>query len=284
MLHRLRALVDKAIEDRRIQEPLHVLAATAVVKVFGSFRAKVAFDLVRRLHNAYAILKAADDARAMGLRAVTVAEFGVAAGEGLMNMCRIAEQVRRATSVRVDVVGFDTGKGMPPAVDYRDHPDIYQAGDFPMDFKALSAALPPHGRLILGDIRTTGPQFIASLDPAAPLGYAVIDVDYYSSAVECMRMLSGPADRFLPRTMLYFDDVHEEEHNTACGELLAIHEFNAAHPRRRIERYDFLKYKRVFRNKPWLDKIYFLHVLDHPRRSDVTPGQRQRVLANRYLA
>jgi hypothetical protein len=30
----------------------------------------------------------------------------------------------------VSVVGFDSGVGMPPPLDYRDHPDLYQQGTF----------------------------------------------------------------------------------------------------------------------------------------------------------
>ena len=41
-------------------------------------------------------------------------EFGVAPGGGLMNMCWIAEKVSRETRVKFDIIGLDSGEGMPP--------------------------------------------------------------------------------------------------------------------------------------------------------------------------
>src|ERR1039457_5891009 len=109
----------------RLTEPLHLNFLALWVAAFGSFRQRVNFDLILRQHNAFAILSAADRARALRLNKITVIEFGVAAGAGLLNMCRIAGRVTKATGVEIQVIGFDTGSGMPPARGYRDHPDLY---------------------------------------------------------------------------------------------------------------------------------------------------------------
>jgi hypothetical protein len=83
-------------------------------------------------------LEAAERARSLGLKRVTIAEFGVASGGGLLAMCQFARQATKETGVDFQIVGFDTCTGLPPPVDYRNHRDLFQHGDYPM---------PDHGRL-----------------------------------------------------------------------------------------------------------------------------------------
>jgi hypothetical protein len=200
-------------------------------------------------------------------------EFGVAAGAGLLNMAGIAERVSSATGVEVRVVGFDTGKGMPPPVDYRDHPDHYFTGDFAMDVGRLRAALPPRASLVIGDIADTASAFVDDVDPLCPIGFVALDVDYWSSTAAALRIFEHTEpERYLPRTPLYLDDITFASHNRWCGEVLAVEEFNQRNKSRKIERYRFLGHERLFRRSMWIDQIYNLHVLDHPLRS--TPQDR----------
>src|SRR5690606_30770495 len=96
----------------RVTEPLHLNLMSLGVAAFGSFRAKVAFDLILRQQHAYAILACADLAREMDIHEVSLVEFGVAAGAGMLNICELAKRVTRETGVRFRIFGFDTGKGM----------------------------------------------------------------------------------------------------------------------------------------------------------------------------
>jgi hypothetical protein len=84
----------------RLTEPIHLNVASLFVAAFGSYRAKVAFDVVVRPQYAYSILRAADQAREYGISRLTITEFGVASGAGLLNMCRLAERTTKATGVR----------------------------------------------------------------------------------------------------------------------------------------------------------------------------------------
>jgi hypothetical protein len=268
----------------RLTEPLHMNILSLFVALFGGVRKKIAFDLLVRQHNAFALLNAADRAERNGVPGFTVVEFGVAAGAGLLNLCELAEKVTRATGVKISIVGFDSGAGMPPPRDYRDHPDYYATGDFPMpDFDGLRARLPPNARLILGEISQTLPGFIASLPPSAPLGYVVLDVDYYWSSVECLKILSGPPEAYLPDVLVYADDVTYLDHNEWQGELAAIANFNREHDKRKIGRLNNLAQHRLFRNATWLTQMYAAHVLDHPAKSHERTGG-QIVLNNPYLA
>jgi hypothetical protein len=198
------------ILEECLTESVHLNNLAALIEAaVGGFRAKVAWDLVTRPHYAYGLLEAADQARQAGLDSCTAVEFGVAGGEGLLNLCVLAERVNAATGVKVRIAGFDTGQGMPPPVDWRDHPEQFGAGDFPMDRERLSGRLPPNCRLILGPVDETVPEFLGgALTPSAPLSFVAFDLDYYSST---KRALVLPADpdpaKYLFLPILYFDDI-----------------------------------------------------------------------------
>lgn len=274
----------KRLLRERLSEPLHLNAISAAVAMFGDFRSKVDFDLVVRPQHAYCLLTAADQAKKYGYTKVTALEFGVANGAGLQNMCAIAEQVTKATGIEFEIVGFDTGKGMPDPIDYRDHPEAYQPGWFPMqEPDKLRAALPPNAHLIIGDVAETAPAFLKTLTPEAPIGFMSLDVDYYSSSVDALRVLAGRPELYLPVVGFYADDINFIEHNKWSGELLAIEEFNEAHTFRKIAPHQFLRESRIFQRAKWIGHIFILHVLDHPRRATVLKGGEVLVLSNPYL-
>jgi hypothetical protein len=250
----------------RLGEPLHLNLLAACVALCGDFRTKVAFDLVERRRYAYPMLKAADQALALGLLKIYVLEFGIAAGAGLRNLAWLAERVTKATGVEIGLVGFDSGAGMPPPIDYRDYPEEFIAGDFPMaDYEGLLADLPASVKVILGPVETTIPGFVEKLD--APIGFVSLDVVYWSSTVAAMQVLAGPADRYLPMVQLYLGAIHRDNSCPAVGELAAVAAFNAGHPSRPIYPATHLREKRIFKSAMWLNTIYVMHTLDHPTRS-----------------
>jgi hypothetical protein len=268
----------------RLSEPLHLNACSLFAAAFGSFETKVYFDLVLRQHNAFCLLQAARFAKARGYEAFTAIEFGVANGAGLLNMAAIASKVTRATGIRIELAGFDSGGGMPPARDFRDHPDLYGAGDFPMqDRERLLAKLPGGARLVLGDVAETVGPYLASVRENCPIGYVVLDVDYYSSALECLNVFDGPENLYLPETLLYLDDIAFPRHNPWQGERLALGEFNAGREKRKACPYNFLRSSRLFKNASWIDHVFVMHVLDHAAKSEPREGPPQ-VLVNPYLA
>ncbi len=275
------AFWERALRDR-LAEPLHLNLASAFVSLFGSFRAKVAFDLVDRRRYAFCVLKAADYAKAMGVPKIYAVEFGIAAGAGLVNLAQIGQQVTKATGVEIGLVGLDSGTGMPRPADYRDYPEEFVEGDFPLPDRALvQRNVPPGTRLVYGPIAETAGSFLDELD--APIGFVSLDLAFYSSTVDAMRALLGPADRYLPMTLVYLGAVLMDSANPAVGELLAVAEFNRDHPLRQVHPFTALREKRIFKNGAWLNQIHTLHVLDHPRRSGVDPLRRDTwVLANPY--
>jgi hypothetical protein len=259
----------RRIAIERLTEPLHLNAIAAVVALVGDTRLKIQFDLLVRQQHAYGLLAAADLAKSRGLSRVTAIELGVGGGTGLLNICELSERIRRETGVAFDVVGFDTGKGLPPPKDHRDHPELYRSGWFPMDVDAVRAALPANARLVLGDLSETTHDFIQTLDPQAPVGFVTLDVDFYSSSRAALELLKGNANCYLPYFPLYVDDIALPSNTQFAGELLAIKEFNDENAYRKID-FDWnLVHQRVFKHAEWLTHMYKVHVLDHAERNDL---------------
>jgi hypothetical protein len=283
LLHKVPRRLGRVLYER-FPEPLHLNILSIFVALFGSYKMKIACDLVVRQQYAFSLLKTAELALAQGLRSVTVIEFGVAAGAGLVNICEISRNITKLTGVDFEIFGFDSGRGMPPPRDHRDHPEVFSEGSFPLiDRSALIRALPPNAKLILGDIEETLPSFIANLSPTSPVGFVVIDVDYYSSAKECLNVFIGAPDHYLPWTLVYLDDTGFESANPWAGELLAVREFNDENEMRKIHLFTGLRHKRLFKHTSWFDQVYLLHVLDHARRSVSGASKEIKVLTNLYL-
>lgn len=275
----------KRLLTERLSEPLHLNLLSLVVAATGTIESKIYFDLVLRQHQAFGLLNAARKAKALGASRVTAVEFGVASGAGLLNMCEIADRLTPRLGIAFDIVGFDSGAGMPAPQDYRDHPEHYAHNDFPMqDVAGLRQRLPANATLELGELSDTVGPFTQRLSDASPLGFASLDVDYFSSSVVALTLFDGEPGAYLPAVDLYVDDLAFETHNSWSGELGAIREFNEQHELRKIEPHRMLREERVFKHPRWLSHMHTVHVLDHPYRSPeyVRPAD-SRVLENPYM-
>jgi len=226
------------------------------------FMLKVEADLYDRPHYAYGLSRAAQQAKALNIPAISCIEFGVGSGAGLLSLESIAAEVEAATGVRIEVYGFDTGRGLPPPEDYRDLPYLYRGGFYPMDEQALRNRL-QRAELVLGDVAETAPEF-RSTHAAAPIGFISFDLDYYSSTARAFKIFDGDLDRFLPRVLCYFDDISNAE-ALQCdftGEALAIAEFNDMREEAKIDRVAGLSESRAI-PMPWNRQIYACHFFHH---------------------
>jgi len=253
------------------------------VNLTGDFRQKEQHGLIHRPNYAYGLLRAADTAKFFGFSAVTVCEFGVATGNGLLNMAHLASLVAEVTGVRFRVVGFDTGAGLLPPSGPKDHPELWSGGDFAMqDPEDLKQRLAGRAELVLGDIAETIGPFVESLQADCPLGFVSIDVDVYSATVSALKGLHGPHDRYLPAVSFYFDDILFYFANEACGELAAIAEHNAEWPQRPVHTDRSLPGWRGDGPAPWHRAMYVAHILDHPLRT--SPRARDSLSLQEHLA
>lgn len=208
-------------------------------------------------------MAAAEQAVRQKLPAISVAEFGVAGGSGLVALQEAAAAVERETGVAITVYGFDTGKGLPTLLteDHRDHPDIWQAGDFPMDEPKLRSMLSSRTKLVLGNVTETAANFFQTHEPH-PLGFISVDVDLYSSTVPVLNLVGNAAGRMLHHMPMYFDDVDMVFTHARAGELLAISEFNQKYSQSVfIDQWRGLKAFRPFPEAPYLERMYLAHDL-----------------------
>jgi hypothetical protein len=212
---------------------------------------------------AWCTLHAAHLAKTLGIARISVVEFGVAGGNGLVALERAAGHVEQWLGVGIDVYGFDTGVGLPKPIDWRDAPNLYREGDFPMHRERLEDRL-NSARLFLGDVRDSVPDFLAM--PPSPLGFIAVDLDLYSSTVHALRVLLSEHRLLLPRVHCYFDDILGYTYGDHNGERLAIDELNAASGSRKLYPIYGLRHfvPHSQRDSPWPEQVYLAHILDHP--------------------
>jgi hypothetical protein len=234
----------------------------------GTVRDKERMGLLPKPSYAYGLFRAADVARFLGKRRVTVCEFGVATGNGLLALINLAALISCETGVEFRIVGFDTGEGLPQICSYPDHPELWSAGDFPMvDRAALVKRVDGRAELLFGDIKDTVGGFIASLSPEVPLGFVSVDVDIYTASHASLRCFEGGPELYLPAISMYFDDVSSFFSNRWCGELRAIEEFNQVGEFRKIDRDRTMINRAVNKSYIWHEHMYVCHVLDHESRT-----------------
>lgn len=212
MLNRLKKRIKRLIDKKKI----------------GSFKFRMRTNALERMHYAYICYNAAHLAKKLNYNQISVIEYGVAGGRGLLILEEYAEEIKKILDVQIDIFGFDLGSGLPKPKDYRDLPYHWKEGFFTMNEKKLKSKL-KFSKLIIGNINSTSKDFFLKNNPA-PIGAIVYDFDFYSSTKIAMSMLKADSKFFLPRIYCYFDDVigsETELYNDFTGERLAINEFNA---------------------------------------------------------
>lgn len=259
-----------------MEPPFRLLTRQLLKRLPVSVWARERWDLSPRPAYLLGLLTGAEVARYRGVPEISAIEFGVAGGQGLLTLQEEAEAVERETGVSIKVYGFDYGGGLPSMTgDYRDHPDYWKVGDFPMDKEALRGKLSLRTRLILGDVKDSVSRFIeTTLD--APIGFVSFDLDLYSSTIHAFKIFTHSKKRMLPQVPLYFDDVVENlvSHKFA-SELLAIEEFNAQTHNVKIDQWRGVKLGRPFPELPFLDSMYVAYDLEAITATTLTRGERR---------
>ena len=94
----------------------------------GSVENKVKYGVYAYAQYAYGVYWAAFLAKQLGMPRMTAVEFGVAGGRGLLALEHMSLAIGAHLGVEIDIVGFDSGEGMPTPADYRDLPHIWNVG------------------------------------------------------------------------------------------------------------------------------------------------------------
>lgn len=259
-------MIDRIVDIATRPVPLRTLIARRLLRRWpvGSYRARLHAGAVNRPAYGWCLYHAAIEARALGHKAITVVELGVAGGNGLVCILEHRKEIERDLKVELVVVGFDAGTGLPASDDPRDLLYCWPTGSFEMDIPALERRIRGQAELLLGDVRTTIPRWDPR--PDAPLGAIFFDLDLYSSTVSALALLER--ENILPRIWCYFDDIcgyGQDVTTDRIGEREAIREFNLD-PRRALQN-DHLSPAYTFKGAPpeaWHQQIYAYHRMNHP--------------------
>lgn len=267
MKHRLSSLGRSVVRWALDPHPIRTASLIGIERWnLGSYEFRVGQGAVDRPHYAYCVWQAARLAQRLGVPRISVIEFGVAGGNGLLSLERHAAKTSEATGVTIDVYGFDTGEGLPAPTDYRDLPYRWKPGFFEMNESELRSRL-TSATLVLGDVRDTLSTFAASYSPA-PIGAVMQDMDLYSSTMAALAVFDLDEKHRMPRIFTYFDDIIGKEtalYNDYTGERLAIAEFNDRHVSQKISP-AYCLLNRV--SQRWHPKIFVTHDFEHSRYNE----------------
>lgn len=289
----LRKIFDPRIWGRiyieRLGEPFIYNLVSFFVFLFGNIVTKIKYDTIPRqpyafgLGEAFRIAK--EQSNTLKIKRIVIIEFGVASGAGLLNLCKISEKLSQHYNLEVLVVGFDSGEGMPHPVDFRDHPEKYLDGDFPPhDRDLLDEVLPSNAEVVYGPIIDCVGQLDRKLLDGDFISFISIDVDYWSSTNDCLKIFYNKKLTFLPTVPMYFDDVNNIDHHPYAGELLSIQEFNDSNLLKKIVKMNQLRNWRIFKNALYLDQMYWFYELENDYFTRDFHTNRKRVrLSNPYL-
>jgi len=249
-------------------EPKQIVRFIISLIPFLSFSKKLMWDAMLRPNYGYGLFYAALQAKALDINNISVIEFGVANGKGLVELEKISLKISEELDINIDVYGFDTGEGMPKPLDYRDLPYLWSPGMFKMDYDKLAGKL-DNSSLIIGNVQDTIPEFIRNKN-ISPIGFISFDLDYSSSTMNSFKLFEAKSDLFLPRVFCYFDDVVGDDwelHSEFTGQLLAINNFNIKHQNKKIDIINGLSFKRIISSE-WNEKMYIFHDFHHPLYND----------------
>lgn len=153
----------------------------------------------------------------------TIAEFGVAEGEGLRQLAILTSNFFTLNkSDPPTIYGFDSFEGMHDS----DHPaDIgtWEKGDYLGDKEKLETYFRSNKmhnvKLVKGYFNKTLNDIEDSFCPQ----FILIDCDYYTSTLDIFENLKN---KLQSGTLIYFDDLGTNFYNRNMGEEKVIHEIN----------------------------------------------------------
>ena len=200
------------------EKPLRVAFTKFLSLKFSNFRP----------HYESLIYETSKNAIKLGFNEISVVELGVAGGNGIKSILKYKRKIEKILDIKINIVGFDTGTGLPNSDLKEDLPYFWKQGDYTnINLKELEKE-DSSIKIYEGNISSTIDKYI--LENKIKIGLIFFDLDLYSSTKLFLDKIPVLSEKklLLPRVFCYFDDLFVADYtlNDINGEPLAIKEFN----------------------------------------------------------
>lgn len=200
------------------EKPLRVAFTKFLSLKFSSFRP----------HYESLIYETSKNAIKLGFNEINVIELGVAGGNGIKSILKYKRKIEKILNIKINIIGFDTGTGLPNSDLKEDLPYFWKQGDYKninlKDLENEDSSI----TIYEGNISSTIDKYIS--ENKAKIGLIFFDLDLYSSTKLFLDKIPQLSQKklLLPRVFCYFDDLFVADYtlNDVNGEPLAIKEFN----------------------------------------------------------
>tara|TARA_B100000787_G_scaffold70398_1_gene51766 strand:- start:3518 stop:4366 length:849 start_codon:yes stop_codon:yes gene_type:complete len=200
------------------EKPLRVAFTKFLSLKFSNFRP----------HYESLIYETSKNAIKLGFNEISVVELGVAGGNGIKSILKYKRKIEKILDIKINIVGFDTGTGLPNSDLKEDLPYFWKQGDYTninlKDLEKEDSSI----KIYEGNISSTIDKYI--LENKIKIGLIFFDLDLYSSTKLFLDKIPALSEKklLLPRVFCYFDDLFVADYtlNDINGEPLAIKEFN----------------------------------------------------------
>lgn len=201
------------------EKPLRVAFTKYLSLKFSNFRP----------HYESLIYETSKNAIKLGFKEIDVIELGVAGGNGIRSILKYKKKIEKIFDIKINIIGFDTGAGLPNSDLKEDLPYFWKQGDYRnnnvMNLEKEDVSI----KIYEGNISSTLDKYIS--DNKSRIGLVFFDLDLYSSTKLFLDKIQELSQKklLLPRVFCYFDDLFVADYilNDVNGEPLAIEEFNA---------------------------------------------------------
>ena len=132
-----------------------------------------------RPHYESLLFEASKNAIRLGLNEINIIELGVAGGNGIKSLLKYKKKVEKVLNIKINILGFDSGSGLPKTNKKEDLPFFWKQGDYTnqniKDLEKNDQSI----KIYEGNISSTLDNFIS--ENKVKIALILFDMDLYSS-------------------------------------------------------------------------------------------------------